>query len=202
MSWRKRNKAASWKASSLILILCPNTMGAGCFFGGEHIPRPSERENDGVIGVSITFYLSWVTFSEGENNWTMTVWPYALWKSMCKCCGLLFLAGKVKHCKVTEQGDSKEVNQLWKQCSCTLSASICGVNAACQLFVFGNLEKIYLVFTGEPERWTDNFHSFRLGTHLTFLSGCVASTSVRLLQVSHTQLKHTENWEDNKCLPM
>lgn len=29
------------------------------------------------------------------------------------------------------------------------------------VIVFANLEKIYPVFAGEPERWTGNFHSFK-----------------------------------------
>lgn len=164
MSWRKRNKAASWKTPSLILILCPNTMGSRLFFWWRTHPRTIREKMMVSLGVSITFCLSWVTFSEGsweKSNWTITVWPSALWKSMCKCCGLLFLPGKEKHCKVTEQGDSKEVNSLWKQCSCTLPASVCGVNAACQLFIFASLKKIYPVFAGEPERSTGNFLGFK-----------------------------------------
>lgn len=156
----KINKAVSWKSSSFILILCPNTTGSRMFFLLEDTSQ-DHHTNDGVIWVSITFCLSWVNFSEGyQSNWTMPVWSFVLWKSMCNLC-LLFLPAKVKHCKVTEQGDSKEVNSLWKQCSCTLPASICGVNAACQLFVFAAVEKIYPIFPGEPERWTGTFHSFK-----------------------------------------
>lgn len=102
------------------------------------------------LGVSITFCLSWVAFSEGsweKSNWTITVWPSALWKSMCKCCGLLFLPGKEKHCKVTEQGDSKEA----------LPASVCGVNAAGQLFIFASLEKITLFLLENQKGWLATF---------------------------------------------
>lgn len=133
MSWRKRNKAASWKTSSLILILCPNTMGSRIFFGGGHIPGPSQRGNDGVIWVSITFCLSWLTFSEGsQSNWTMTVWPSALWKSMCKCCGLLFLPGKVKHCRARwQQGGRQPLKTMFLHPLCFHLSRECSLPAIC-----------------------------------------------------------------------
>lgn len=155
MSWRKRKKTASWKTSSLILILCPNTMGSRLFFWWRTHPRTvTERKWWCHWGSASPFVfpesLS-LKVPEKKSNWTITVWPSALWKSMCKCCGLLFLPGKEKHCKVTEQGDSKEA----------LPASVCGVNAASQLFIFASLEKNYPVFAGEPERLTGNFLGFK-----------------------------------------
>lgn len=54
-SQRKRNKTASWRTYSSY-VQAP--WGAGCLFSGGHISGPSQRENDGVIWVSIIFCLS------------------------------------------------------------------------------------------------------------------------------------------------
>lgn len=170
----------------------------GCFFNGGNIPGPSQIANYGVIWVSIAFYLSWVTFSEGsKSNWAMTVWPSALWKSMCKGCGFLFYLAKCSTGKWQNKVHIKEVKTLWKLHSSTLSPSVCGVHAVLPVFVFSNLGKNlpFSCWTTRRSDWKlSQFQAKTLGggmllTHKTVLPGWMARTEMCYRHNPHSSNK-------------
>lgn len=141
----------------------------------------------------------------------MTVWPSAIWKSMCKGCGFLFLPGKVHHWKMTEQGTQQGRQEPLKAAflyplPSPLLSVVCMQFS--QLFVFSNLGK-NLPFSCWTTRSLDwQLSQFQVKTlggsmlliHRTVLPGWVARTGMCYRCNPHSS--NTQKIGKIKYLPM
>lgn len=121
-----------------------------------------------------------------------TVWPSALWKSICKGCGFLFSTWQSAALENDRARYTARRSRAFKSSVPPPSPLLPVVCVQfCQLFVFSNLGKNCLFVAGQPEGWPDNYHSFRwrcwervmLLTHKTLLPGWVARTGIGLLRM-------------------